>query len=296
MSGLVYYNGMLKHEHEVAFWALDRSYLYGEGLFETMKAGRGFIPFLNEHLSRLFRGMDALRMKLNVSASKLEFALYQTLHHNRLKDAYLRLMLSRENREIGSFEPGDTTNLVVLAKPLEKPPRRLYGEGARARVIEDFKISPDPLCQVKTTNYLRPMIAQRMAQEQGADEALLLNTFGNVAEGATTNLFIFDGEKIVTPPVSEGPLPGVTRRVVIDLLVKNYVPYEERPLRLQDVYTAKEAFLTNAIKEIVPLTQVNDKAIGEGRPGPETEKVATLFREEVQYRFESFESKRWGVD
>lgn len=296
MSGLVYYNGMLKHEHEVAFWALDRSFLYGEGLFETMKAGRGFIPFLSEHLNRLFRGMDILRMNLNLSAHKLEFALYQTLHHNRLKDAYLRLMLSRENREIGSFEPGETTNLVVLAKPLEKAPKHYYTDGAKARVIEEFKISPDPLCQVKTTNYLRPMLAQRMAQERGADEALLLNTAGNLAEGATTNIFIYDGEKVVTPPVSEGPMSGVTRRVVIDLLVKNYVPYEERPITLEDLLGAKEAFLTNAIKEILPLTRVNDQSVGEGRPGPQTEMISTLFREEIQYRFESFESKRWGVD
>lgn len=296
MSGLVYYNGMLKHEHEVAFWALDRSYLYGEGLFETMKATRGFIPFMAEHLNRLFRGMDLLRMQVNLSASKLEFALYQTLHHNRLKDAYLRLMLSRENKEIGSFEPGDTTNLVVLAKPFEKLPRRFYEEGLKAKVIEDFRISPDPLCQVKSTNYLRPMLAQRMAQEKGADEALLLNIFGNVAEGATTNLFIFDGKKIVTPPVSEGPLPGVTRRVVIDLLVKNYIPYEERPVTLEELLGAQEAFLTNAIKEIAPLTRVNEAKIGEGVPGPETAKVASLFREELQFRFESFESKRWGVD
>ena len=296
MSGLVYFNGMLKHEHEVAFWALDRSYLYGEGLFETMKATRGFIPFLAEHLNRLFRGMDLLRMQLNLSSSKLEFALYQTLHHNRLKDAYLKLMLSRENREIGSFEPGDTTNLVVLAKPFDKPSRRLYEAGMKARVVEDFKISPDSLCQVKTTNYLRPMLAQRMAQEQGADEALLLNIFGNVAEGATTNIFLFNGKKIVTPPVSEGPLPGVTRRVVIDLLVKNYIPYEERPISLDELLGAEEAFLTNAIKDIVPLTQINDTKIGNGLPGSETAKVVALFREELQFRFESFESKRWGVD
>ncbi len=296
MTSLVYYNGMLKHEHEVAFWALDRSYLYGEGLFETMKATRGFIPFLNEHLQRLFRGLDILRMQLNVSASKVEFALYQTLHHNRLKDAYLRLTLSRENREIGSFQAGDGSNLIVLAKPIEKPSPKFYEEGVYAVVMEDLRIFPDPLCQINSTNYLRSLVAQRLAQEKGADEALLLNTSGNVAEGATTNLFFFNGDKIVTPSLNEGPLPGVTRRVVLELLQKNYLPCEERAVTLDEVLNAKEAFITNAIKEIVPLTRVNDHPIGQGRPGPETAKIRNLFEEEIQFRFENFESKRWGVD
>ena len=296
MSGLVYFNGMLKHEHEVSPWTLDRSYLYGEGLFETMKATRGFIPFLAEHLHRLFRGLDLLRMPIDLSASKLEFSLYQTLHHNRLKDAYLRLTLSRQNKEIGNFDAGDTVNLVVVAKALDKVAKKLYEDGASAKVIEDFRISPDPLCQVKSTNYLRNLLAQRMAKEGGFDEAILLNAAGNLVEAATSNLFVFDGEKILTPSLSEGALPGVTRRVVLELLEKNYLGFEERPLKVSDLLTAQEAFLTSSLKEVLPLTRVNDKPIGRGVPGKETERIAALFNEEKQYRIESFESKRWGVD
>jgi len=295
MSTLIYFNGMLKHEHEITLWTLDRSYLYGEGLFETLKATQGFIPFLPEHLQRLFQGIDVLRMHLDLSASKVEFALYQTLHHNRLKDAYLRLMVSRENREIGSFEPGEGANLVVLARPFQKPSLRIYTEGISAKLLEDFQIFPDPLCRIKTTNYLRPLMAHRIARENGYDEALLQNTFGNLAEGATGNLFIFDGKKTITPPLSEGPLPGVTRGVVLDLMQKNYMDYEERPVKMADLLSAEEAFLTNAIKEIVPLTSVNDKPIGNGKVGAQTEKLMQLFQEELQYRFESYESKRWGV-
>lgn len=296
MSGLVYFNGMLKHEHEVSLWTLDRSYLYGEGLFETMKATRGFIPFLGEHLQRLFRGLDLLRMPIDLSASKLEFSLYQTLHHNRLKDAYLRLTLSRPNKEIGNFEPGAGVNLLVVARALEKAPPKIYAEGVSAKVVEDFRISPDPLCQVKSTNYLRNVLAQRMAKDAGFNEALLLNSSGNLVEAATSNLFIHDGEKFVTPPVSEGALPGVTRRVVLELFAKNYLPFEERPLKVSDLLTAPEAFLTSALKEVLPLTRVNDKPIGKGTPGKETDRIASLFHEEKQYRIESFESKKWGVE
>ncbi|HKY63276.1 MAG TPA: aminotransferase class IV [bacterium] len=296
MSGLVYFNGMLKHEHEVSQWTLDRSYLYGEGLFETMKATHGFIPFLSEHLQRFFRGLDLLRMPIDLSASKLEFALYQTLHHNRLKDAYLRLTLSRLNKEFGSLEPGDSVNLVVVAKALDKVSKKLYTDGASAKVIEDFRISPDPLCQVKSTNYLRNILSQRMAQEGGFDLALLLNSAGNLVEAATANLFIHDGEKFLTPPLSEGVLPGVTRRIILELLEKNYLAFEERPLKVSDLLTASEAFLTSALKEVLPLTRVNDKPIGRGIPGKETERIASLFNEEKQYRIESFESKKWGVE
>src|SRR5436190_7089804 len=105
MSEFVYFNGLLRHESEVSVSMLDRSYLYGEGLFETMKASQGFIPFMQEHLNRLFKGMDLMQMHLDISGAKLEFALYQTLHHNRLMNAYLHLPLSRENLEIGNWEP-----------------------------------------------------------------------------------------------------------------------------------------------------------------------------------------------
>ena len=296
MAQLVYFNGLLRHDNEVSVSMLDRSYLYGEGLFETMKASQGFIPFLQEHLSRLFKGLDLLKMSLDISGSKLEFALYQTLHHNRLKNAYLRVTLSRENIEMGNFKPSENSNLIVVARSLPRIPQRFYAQGCSALLIEDFKIAPDRLSQVKTTNYLKHILSWRMAKEQGADEALLSNTSGNLVEAATANLFIHDGERYVTPPLEEGILPGVTRQVLIDLMVKNRLPYQERPLKLEELLNAKEAFLTNSIKEIVPLTKVNGQAIADGQPGAKTAQVQQLFREEIQFRFERFESRRWGVE
>ncbi len=296
MALMVYFNGLLRHDYEVNVPMLDRSYLYGEGLFETMKATQGFIPFLQEHLARLFKGMDLLQMQLDISGAKLEFALYQTLHHNRLKNAYLRLTLSRENIEMGNFEPSENTNLIVVARPLPRIPQRFYTQGATAEVSEDFKIAPDRLSQVKTANYLRQLLSWRTAKSHGADEALLTNTMGRIVEGATTNIFLHDGEKYITPSLEEGILPGITRQVAIDLMVKNRLPYEERGITLEDLFRAQEAFLTNSIKEIVPLTKVNGQIIGLGEVGPKTKYIQQLFREEVQFRFERFESRRWGVE
>lgn len=296
MANLVYFNGLLRHEHEVNLSMLDRSFLYGEGLFETMRATQGFIPFMQEHLARLFKGMDLLQMHLDISGAKLEFALYQTLHHNRLKNAYLRLTLSRENVEIGDWTPSENTNLIVVAKNLPRIPQKLYSQGCSAWIVEDYKIAPDRLCQVKSTNYLRQILAARAAKEQGADEALLTNTSGRLVEGATTNLFLFDGERYLTPSLEEGILPGVTRQILIDLMVKSRLPHEERGITMEDLSRAKEAFVTNAIKEIVPLTKVNGNSIGTGDVGPKTQHLQQLFKEEMQYRFERFESRRWGVE
>lgn len=296
MPNYVYFNGLLRQESEISVSPLDRSYLYGEGLFETMKASQGFIPFLQEHLNRLFRGMELLKMKLDLSGAKLEFALYQTLLHNRLKNAYLRLTLSRENQEIGNFEPSENTNLIVFARALPRIPPKLYAQGCAGLIIDDYKIATDRLRQVKSTNYLRQLLAQRTAQEAGADEAILTNTMGRIVEGATTNLFFHDGEKYLTPPLEEGIIPGVTRQVLVDMMVKNRLGCEERPITETDLMNAKEAFLTNSIKEVMPMTQVNGKPIGDGKVGPKTQYIHQLYKEEIQFRFERFESRRWGVE
>lgn len=295
MASLVYFNGSLRQENEVALSMLDRSYLYGEGLFETMRATQGFIPFLQEHLDRLFRGMDLLQMQMDISGAKLEFALYQTLHHNHLKNAYLRLNLSRENKEVGSTEPSENLNLIVMARPFIKIPQRIYKEGCSAVFVNDFKITPDRLRQVKSTNYLRQLLAQKLAEEQGADEALMTNTAGHLVEGARANLFLRLNGKWVTPPLEEGILPGVTRQVVIDLMVKNRIEHEERALEFSDLQKAEEAFFTNAIREIFPLTRVDEKPIALGKVGEATQYLMQMFREEIQFRFEKFESRRWGV-
>lgn len=295
MSGLVYFNGILIPEREVVLPITDRGYLYGEGLFETMKATRGFIPFLQEHLRRLYQGVQTLQIPFEVSSAKLEFTLYQTLFHNRLKEAYIRLNLSRENRELGSLEAGTKTHLLVVAKPLRKVPDKLYEEGGSARVSSRFRILPDELSQVKTSNYLRSLLAKQEARRQGAFEAILLNTHGRVADGASSNIFLHNGSGWVTPSLEEGILPGIIRGVLFDMMRKNGISIQERAVELSELQEAQEVLLTNAIQEILPLTYLNDRPIHGGSVGPETHQLMDLFKDEIQYRYEQFESKTWGA-
>ena len=295
MSSYVYFNGTLRQEHEVKVSIFDRSYLYGEGLFETLKASQGFIPYMQEHLNRLFHGIDLLKMDVDVSRAKLEFALYQTLHHNRFKEAYLKLILSRENLEFGSTEAGEETNLLVVAKVLPKLSTKLYTQGCSAHVVDSIKIAADVLCQIKSSNYLKQLLAQRIARDVGADEALLLNSSGRLVEGATSNLFIVKQRKVFTPPLEEGILPGITRQVLLELMQRNHWNFEETPLTIEDLREADEAFLTSSLKEVMPLTRVDGKTIGEGQVGPLSQEALQLLREETQFRIEGFQSRRWGV-
>lgn len=295
MSHYVYFNGTLKQEHEAKISILDRSYLYGEGLFETMRSYHGFIPYLHEHLNRFYNGLHLLNINADLSRAKLEFALYQILHHNRFKEAYLKLIFSRENLEFASMEVGDESNLVVVAKAIPKISAKFYSHGCSAQIIEDFKISPDVLCQVKSCNYLRYLLAQRNARQEGADEALMVNCFNRLVEGATSNLFIVKQGKVLTPPLEEGILPGVTRQVLLESMKKNNWDCEEMPLDQDDLKNADEAFLTSSIKEVMPLTHVNGQPIAEGRVGERSRAALQLLREETQFRIEAFQSRRWGV-
>lgn len=292
MSGMVYFNGMLLSETEVGLPLTDRSYLYGEGLFETMKAVNGCIPFLPEHLDRLFQSLETLRFRINVSAAKLEFAVYQTLFHNSLRDAYIRLNLSRENRELGDPEPGEKFNLVVIVKPLRKLAKKLLEQGCQAILFPDFKVCPSPLTRVKTTNYLPYIVAKRFAREQGADEALLCNQEGNLAEGASSNLFVYHRREWITPPVSDGALPGVLRRVILELMKRHGISHAERSISPNDLAGAEEAFLTNAIWDLMPLTHWEKTPLNGAGIGPQTHRIQGFLREEIQYRQEIFESER----
>jgi len=296
MSGLVYFNGILVPEKEVALSIKDRSYLYGEGLFETMKASQGVIPFLSEHLSRLFSGMDLLQIDFKISPSKLEFAIQQTLLHNRLKNAYIRVTVSRENESLGNFGSSEKSNLMVAVKPLKKVPAKLHEEGCCAAVIKDYPIHPDILCQIKSTNYLKYLMVQSEAGRVGAEEGILINTYGRLVEGATSNIFLHDGHQWVTPPREEGVLLGVTRRVLLEIMKKNQIPFEERPVELEELREVKEMIMSNAIREIIPVARVDDCPIGQGIVGENTLRLQELFQEEIQFRLESFESRQRGIE
>ncbi len=295
MSSLVYFNGILVPEREVALPPTDRSYLYGEGLFETMLATRGFIPFLREHLERLQNGMKVLDFQMDLSGPKLEFALYQTLLHNHMKDAVLRLTLSRQNENLSDTTWGENYNLLIFVRPIPSDREARRHQGARTVKYPHFRKWPGPLSAVKATNYLEYLQAKKYAEQHDAEEALILNAEGRIAEGSTTNIFLYTQDRWLTPSFEEGPLPGVTRRILLKMMERLGIPHEEAPVLPEAESQIDEAFLTNAVWEILPVTKIDGRPLGSAKPGKHTQHLQELWAEEIQYRWEQYESKAQGM-
>ena len=284
MSGLIYLNGILVDAKEAVLPVTDRAYLYGEGLFETMKATQGFIPFLSEHLDRFFFSLPALDFHPKISREELEHAAYQTLRQNHLQEAYLRIQLSRENEAFGSLTPSERYNLLIVAQALKKDHEALGIQGAAAVLFPDYTVRASPLTGIKSTNYAVQLRAKAFAKSHGAHEAIFADATEHLVEGASSNFFLWNGRAWLTPPLNNGPLPGVTRRVLMMLLKQNQVPCEERSISIHELAEAEEAILSNAIWEVLPLTQWEGRAIGSGRVGEKTKQLQQWLAEEIKKR------------
>lgn len=280
MDSIVYFNGDFIGENEAKLSAKDRSYLFGEGLFETIFAAEGSLPFWPEHVERLHRGIELLQFSLPLEASHLREACEELLKKNHQREAILRLTLSRENLNWNPWQASDRYNLLIYLRPLPVNLEELKSKGVRVVSYPNFPKAPNPLNEIKSTNYLAYQLAKQYALEQQAGEALLLDTQGRVVEGATSNLFIFSEGRWVTPPLDSGPLPGVTRQVVLRQLAGQGWPFEEAPLTLAQVLDSELAFLTNAAWGLVPITQIDGKTLRKSGSEQAFRKLQKLYAEE----------------
>lgn len=265
MMMMVFLNGHLLPQDEALVSAADRGFTLGDGLFETIKVRSGRPLRLEAHLARLRAGAALLRLELPSSGDELAAAMTAVLDANGLTDAVLRLTVSRGPGVRGLLPPNPAHPTILLtAGPL--PP--LPGP-ARVVVAESVRRNPhSPTARCKALSYLDNVLARMEADERGADDALLLNTEGRVAESTIANLFLVtpDGT-VITPPIAEGALPGVRRAELLEQL-----DARERPVTLADLRTASEAFLTNAVS-IRALVAVDGFAIGDGQPGQLTRRL-----------------------
>ena len=252
--------------------------LYGYGLFETMRAYGGRPFQLDAHYERLLDGARTLGLDVPFDTAALRRAVDGVLARNFLNgvDASVRLTL-----EGGPPPDGATTATArwfVSARALTQYPEALYERGAAASVAGVRRNETSPLCRLKTLNYLDNLLARRTALARGADEAILLNTRGMVAEGSASNVFIVRGRQLSTPPVEAGALPGIARRTVLDLAPALGLEPMEATFGLAELREAAEAFLTNSLIEVLPLTQLDGRPIGSGRPGPGAQQLRLAYR------------------
>ena len=287
MEEIVYLNGALTPRSEARISVFDHGFLYGYGLFETMRAYRGKIFLLERHLKRLLGSAETIGLASNLSEIDLGRACLDTLRANGLEDARLRLTVSRG--EVDTF-PGtgisSTPTVLVTAKGYTPLSAGTYNRGFKAGVSSLRRCRQSLISRIKSANYLVSVLARMEAEAYGLDEALLLNEQGFIAEGSVSNIFFATSSSLVTPPLESGILPGITREVVIELADTLGINVAERDVRLADLRQFDEAFLTNSVMEIMPLVAVRDDAgqtvtIGSGKPGEVTRRLMTAYKEMV---------------
>ena len=286
MEELVYLNGALVPRSKARVSAFDYGFLYGYGLFETMRAYNGTIFLLERHLRRLLKSAEIIGLDSQLTGIDLGKACLKTLKANGLKEARLRLTVSRG--EAGSFPghqwKGEPT-VLITASPYTPLPAASYENGFKAVVSSLCRCSQSSLSRIKSANYLTSVLAKMEAEAAGLDEALLLNESGTITEGSISNVFFVTSGTLMTPPLESGILPGITREVVLELAGALSITIAEDELKMADLERVGEAFLTNSVMEIMPLVEVRNKdrtiTIGDGKPGKVTRKLMAAYREMV---------------
>ncbi len=275
---IVYFNGRLVADDAAVVSPLDHGFLYGHGLFETMRAYQGRVFRFEEHIKRLAGAANCLGWPAIPGRPELRRAIVSTLTANHLSDASIRLTLSRG---IGAARPDAAScgqpTVAVYASPL---PPALPPAGWQIATVKLRRNLSSPLVRIKSANYLDNMLARAEARRFNAQEAIMLNTDGFIAEGSMSNIFCVAGGRLVTPDEDSGILPGVTRQVVIELAQAAGIPVAVRQVTPAELAGADEIFLTSSIMEIIPVTVCDGKQIGTGlAAGAITARLQILYRE-----------------
>ncbi len=282
MSEMVYLNGSLVAREDARIAVMDYGFLYGYGLFETMRAYGGQVFRLERHLERL--ASSAATLGIAVDKSVLESAVVDTIEVNNLSDARIRLTVSiGEGGTVPNPASCDEPTVLVVASEYRPLPEEVYEKGYRAIVSSIRRNSQSPVSAMKSLNFLENMLARQEARTAGVDEALCLNEKGLLAEASMSNVFLVGGGILKTPPVGSGILPGITLEAVLELAEKQGMTAAEDDITLDELLQAEEAFLTNSVIEVMPLIEVGGKPIGSGTPGPITRRLMVAYKGLVRW-------------
>ncbi len=276
----IYLNDRFVPKDEAVVSVFDHGFLYGDGVFETMRTYHGKVFLLTDHLARLERSASTLGLSLPVSRERLADLVREARTRNRLQEAYLRVTVSRGPGEIG-LDPAlcKAPTLVIIAKPFQPYPDSFYTHGVSVVIATTRRNSPEAIPpHVKSLNYLNNILAKMEATAAGAHEALLLNRHHEVTEGTTSNVFVVREGRLRTPAIDCGILAGLTRGVILKVAHNLGVETEETRLTVNDLYDADECLLTNTTQEVLPVIRVDGKMIGNGRPGEITRRLHASFR------------------
>jgi branched-chain amino acid aminotransferase len=276
MTNTIYAGGRFVNGDEAAVSVLDHGLLYGDGIFEGIRAYSGRVFKLDRHLDRLYDSAQAMRLAMPWRRAELAAIVLEACARNAIVDGYIRLVVTRGRGDLG-IDPRScrAPELIVIARPA----MALYASrGGISMVTSSFRRpAPDALSPaIKSLNYVNNVLARMEANDRGADEALMLDAQGYVAEATADNVFIATREGLVTPPCATN-LKGITRETVLEIAARLGITAAERPFTLFDVWTAREVFVCGTGAEIVPVLTVDGRSIGRGETGPLTRQIADAY-------------------
>ncbi len=267
-----YIDGAFAPAPEARVAADDTGLLHGNGVFETFRAHEGRVYLLERHVERLRAGAAELGIDVPADVERLPEIVSELAERCGLSNARMRLTLTAGPQD-------GQPSLLLQARPATDYPEQLYTRGVTAVIASIRRNETSPLAHIKSLSYLDNLLAKREASQAGADQALLLNTQGSLAEASSANLLVVREGKLATPPVGDGALPGVTRGIVLELASAAGIRASEATLAAGDLHRADEAFLTNAIAGVLPLVAVDGRDVALGKPGEITRRVRTLYEQ-----------------
>lgn len=259
-------------EKEAKASCLSEGLLYGQGLFETMRCYRGKVFALDRHLKRLIHSCPVLGIEAP-QEKNLKKAVNSVVRKNHLKDAYLRLNV---------FKHSHRTRIFVFARKLSLPAGRQYKKGFSVILSNEERIGVSVLNGIKSLNHYFYIRLSDLAKQKGFDEAFFLNSHNEVVEGSRTNIFLVKNKKVLTPHLSCGCLPGITRGVVIEALTRLRVPLVERKIHPRELFRQDEIFVTNSLIGVMPVTRIDKERVGDGKVGALTKLVIEAYEKIVE--------------
>jgi branched-chain amino acid aminotransferase len=279
MSLKIWLDGKLVDKADAKISVYDHGLLYGDGVFEGIRVYNGKIFECETHYRRLYESARAIRLEIPYKMEELIAATEQTFKANNFKDCYIRLLVTRGVGTLG-LGPNrcERPSVVIITDLIELYPKEMYEKGMpviTASVIRNHPNAMPP--RVKSLNYLNNILAKMEAIDAGVPEAVMLNHEGNVAECTADNIFIVKNGTVYTPTTYDGILEGVTRKVIITLCGKHGIPCNEKTLQRHDLYVSDEFFLTGSGAEVIPVTKIDGRPIGDGVPGPITKRLIEAF-------------------
>ena len=277
---LIYMNGEYVTEENAIVSVFDHGFLYGDGIFEGIRAYSGNVFRLKEHIDRLYDSAKSILLNIAMTKEEMMEKVVETVRMNNMQDAYIRLVVSRGKGDL-SLNPVSCKKpeVVIIASTVTLFSAEMHERGLKIVTVPTRRNTPDALNpKIKSLNYLNNVLVKIEANLAGVSEALMLNAEGYVAEGSGDNLFIIKNGKLYTPPSYVGALEGITRQAIIDIAKKNGYEVLEQPFTRHDVYVADEVFLTGTAAEVIAVSEVDGRQIGNGGQGPITKHLLKEFQ------------------